>query len=116
MTQWNFLEEFIKVQKEEQNKAKKKSEGVKQKITPNYTFIKDLVAGRPVIGYPMRIGGFRLRFGRSRVSGFSAQSLHPATMVVLENFVATGTQLKVEQPGKAAAITVCDSIDGPIVK
>jgi DNA polymerase II large subunit len=37
-------------------------------------------------------------------------------MHALDNFIATATQLKVERPGKAAAITVCDSIDGPIVK
>ena len=37
-------------------------------------------------------------------------------MIVLDRFVATGTQLKVERPGKAAAITPCDYIDGPIVK
>jgi len=112
MTHWNFLEEFIKIQKEAQAKGEEK----KEKISPNYTYIKDIVAGRPVISYPMRPGGFRLRYGRGRVSGFSAQSIHPATMHALDNFIATATQLKVERPGKAAAITVCDSIDGPIVK
>jgi DNA polymerase II large subunit len=37
-------------------------------------------------------------------------------MIILNNFVATGTQLKVERPGKAAAYSVCDTIEGPIVK
>ena len=112
MTHWIFLEEFIKIQKESQAKGEEKTD----KISANYTYIKDLVAGRPILSYPMRPGGFRLRYGRSRFSGFSAQGIHPATMQVLGNFIATATQLKVERPGKAAAMTVCNSIDGPIVK
>jgi len=37
-------------------------------------------------------------------------------MFVLNNFIAIGTQLKVERPGKGAAFTPCDLIEGPIVK
>jgi len=37
-------------------------------------------------------------------------------MQILNKYVAIGTQLKVERPGKAAAITSCDTIDGPVVK
>ena len=118
MEHWSFLEQFIKIKKEAHAKGGKKDEQKKDKpkITPDYTFIKDLVAGRPVIAHPLRNGGFRLRYGRSRTSGYSAQSIHPASMHVLNNFIATGTQLKVERPGKGAAFTPCDNIDGPIVK
>jgi DNA polymerase II large subunit len=117
MAHWNFIEEFLAIQK----KAKAKGGGeVKKeshaKISPDYTYITDLVAGRPILGHPLRAGGFRLRYGRSRSSGLSGQSVHPATMHVLENYIATGTQLKVERPGKGAAFTPCDTIDGPIVK
>ena len=38
----------------------------------------------------MQSGGFRLRYGRGRASGYSGQSIHPATMSVLEDFIATG--------------------------
>lgn len=114
MEDWMFLEEYLKIQKSA--KALKKKAESSGKITPDYTYIKDLVAGRPVLGYPLRNGAFRLRYGRSRVSGYSAQSIHPATMHVLNGYVATATQLKVERPGKAAAMTSCDTIDGPIVK
>ncbi len=110
---WNFLEEFLKIQKKA--KAGKTTVG-SQKITPDYTYISDLVAGRPVLGYPLRPGGFRLRYGRSRASGFSAQSIHPATMYILNQYIATGTQLKTERPGKAASMTSCDLIEGPIVR
>jgi DNA polymerase II large subunit len=116
MSDWMFLEEYLHIQKAAKA-LKKKSDGAGgAKISPDYTYIKDLVAGRPVLGYPLRSGAFRLRYGRSRVSGYSAQSIHPATMQVLNGYVATATQLKVERPGKATAITVCDTIEGPIVK
>ncbi len=112
---WSFLEKFIALQKKKKSMGKEKV-GETRKISPDYTFIADLVAGRPVITHPLRHGGFRLRYGKTRFSGYSAAGIHPATMIVLDRFVATGTQLKVERPGKAAAITPCDSIEGPIVK
>lgn len=80
------------------------------------TYMKDLVAGRPVFGHPSMSGGFRFRYGRARNSGFSAASLHPATMAITDGFIATGTQLKIEKPTKGCAISVCSSIEGPIIK
>ncbi|MBS3122770.1 DNA polymerase II large subunit [Candidatus Woesearchaeota archaeon] len=113
--EWEFLGEFIKLQK--QIKAKKAvSQEKKEKLSPNFTFIADLVAGRPVLTHPMAKGGFRLRYGRTRTSGFSAASINPATMILLKKYIAVGTQLKIERPGKAAAMTVTDSIEGPVVK
>ena len=116
MVDWMWMEEYLAIQKLAKSQKKKSDVSTGAKISPDYTYIKDLVAGRPVLGYPLRNGGFRLRYGRGRVSGYSAQSIHPATMHVLNDYVATATQLKVERPGKAAAMTVCDTIDGPIVK
>lgn len=114
---WSFLERFMVIQKKKKSMDKGKGdESKKAFLAPDYTFISDLVAGRPVITHPLRYGGLRLRYGKTRVSGYSAAGLNPATMVVLDKFIATGTQLKLERPGKAAAITPCDSIDGPIVK
>lgn len=110
---WSFLREFLDIQKKAKSKGETKEESG---ISANHTFISDLVAGRPVLTHPMHHGGFRLRYGRSRISGFSAASIHPGTMRLLNNYIATGTQLKVERPGKAAAITPCDSIMGPIIK
>ncbi|MFB5637733.1 MAG: DNA polymerase II large subunit [Nitrosarchaeum sp.] len=79
-------------------------------------YMKDLVAGRPIFGHPSRSGSFRFRYGRSRNSGFSAVSIHPVTMHVTNNFLAHGTQLKIEKPTKGCVTTSCDSIEGPIVK
>jgi len=112
--EWDFLEKFLSLQKK--IKAKDQKPDKKEKLSPNYTFIADIVAGRPVITDPMASGGLRLRYGRSRTSGFSAASINPATMYTLNKFIAIGTQLKMERPGKAASITSCTTIDGPIVK
>jgi DNA polymerase II large subunit len=105
-TGFDFLEEYIKIHE-------KRDKG---KADDSPTYIKDLVAGRPIFGHPSKSGGFRFRYGRGRVSGFSATSLHPATMAVTDEFIAIGTQLKIEKPTKGCAVTICDSIEGPIVK
>ncbi len=106
ISDWEFLEDYIKLHKKREKGA----------VDTSPTYIKDLVAGRPVFGHPSRSGSFRFRYGRSRVSGFSAVSVHPATMGISNGFLSTGTQLKIEKPTKGCVITACDSIDGPIVK
>ncbi len=103
---FDFLKEYIELHEKRE----------KGKTDSSPTYIKDLVAGRPVFGHPGESGAFRFRYGRSRVSGFSAFSLHPATMAITDSFIATGTQLKIEKPTKGGVATACDSIDGPIVK
>src|SRR3989344_1605743 len=114
MEDWFFIDKFLKIQK--QAKAKEKEDKDKSKIKPDYTYIKDLVAGRPVLGHPLRTGAFRLRYGRARNSGLSSVAIHPATMVVVNEYLAVGTQLKWERPSKGTAISSCDTIEGPIVK
>ena len=101
---WDWLEDYVKIHEKRE----------KDKSDTSPTYIKDLVAGRPVFGHPGK--GFRFRYGRSRVSGFSAVSLHPATMGITNDFLAVGTQIKIEKPTKGGIVTPCDEIDGPIVK
>jgi DNA polymerase II large subunit len=79
-------------------------------------YLREAVGGRPVLAHPHRPGGFRLVYGRARTTGLAACAVNPATMVVLQHFVAVGTQVKLEYPGKATAMAVCDAIDGPIVE
>jgi DNA polymerase II large subunit len=79
-------------------------------------YLQDAVGGRPVLAHPNRPGGFRLVYGRARTTGLAGCAVNPATMVVLQEFVAIGTQVKLEYPGKATAMGVCDTIDGPIVE
>ena len=79
-------------------------------------FLRDLIAGRPVFSHPSRPGGFRLRYGRARNTGLAAAGINPASMILLGEFMAAGTQIKVEQPGKAAAVAPVSSIEGPTVR
>lgn len=106
ISDWKFLDDYIVLHKKRE----------KGSTDTSPTYIKDLVAGRPVFGHPSRSGGFRFRYGRSRVAGFSATSIHPATMGISNGFLSTGTQLKIEKPTKGCIITSCDTIDGPIIK
>ncbi|PSQ35786.1 DNA polymerase II, large subunit DP2, partial [Halobacteriales archaeon SW_12_69_24] len=83
---------------------------------PNGKFLRDLIAGRPVFSHPSEPGGFRLRYGRARNHGNATAGVHPATMHLVDDFLATGTQIKTERPGKAAGVVPVDTIEGPTVR
>ena len=86
------------------------------RVDPKSKYLLDLIAGRPVFGHPSEAGGFRLRYGRARNLGFATAGVHPATMHIIDDFLATGTQIKTERPGKAAGVIPVDSIEGPTVR
>lgn len=106
---WDFLGEYLR------RKKVMSKEQTEVKVVPDYKYLKDIVAGRPVIGHPSRPGGLRLRYGRGRTTGLAAIALNPATMYALDEFLAIGTQIKIERPGKAGAVTPCDRLEGPIL-
>ncbi|WP_158855334.1 DNA polymerase II large subunit [Halorhabdus sp. CUG00001] len=83
---------------------------------PAKKYLRDLIAGRPVFSHPSEQGGFRLRYGRARNHGNATAGVHPATMHLVDDFLATGTQIKTERPGKAAGIVPVDTIEGPTVR
>ena len=117
--EWDWLGEFIELKKKihaAEGKGNKEEKDKPKQAAANNTFILDLVAGRPILTYPLREGGFRLRYGRSRNSGFSCCCLHPATLIVLYKYIAIGTQMKTERPGKATVVGICDTLEGPIVR
>jgi len=112
---WNFLGDFITLQKKIKSGQSLQKRESTSKVAADYTFIQDLVAGRPILTHPLAPGGFRLRYGRTRTSGYSSYAIHPSTMYILNKYIAIGTQLKLERPGKGCTVTSCDSIEGPIV-
>ncbi|RME79240.1 MAG: DNA polymerase II large subunit [Methanobacteriota archaeon] len=101
LKEWMFIKELTPVKKAEDKGA---------------VYLDGLVIGRPVFSYPSRRGGFRVRYGRTFTTGIMGKNLHPATMVLSGNFLAYGTQLKLEKPGKGAVVASCTDIEGPIVK
>jgi DNA polymerase II large subunit len=86
------------------------------RVETSEKFLRDLIAGRPVFSHPCAKGGFRLRYGRARNHGFATAGVHPAAMHLVDDFLATGTQIKTERPGKAAGVVPVDSLEGPTVK
>jgi len=107
---WDFLDIFVN----KENKDDKKKEELPE-ITPSSKYIGEVIAGRPVFSHPSRKGGFRLRYGRARTAGLASTAINPASMYILDSFIAVGTQLKTERPGKGTIGTPCTEIEGPIV-
>ncbi|MDY9924210.1 DNA polymerase II large subunit [Methanobacterium sp.] len=111
---WDWLGDLSKTKKsDEDDETDEDAKDGAPKVDDKY--MRDIIGGRPVLAYPQTKGGFRLRYGRSRNTGLAAMGVHPATMEILE-FLAVGTQMKIERPGKGNCVVPCDSIDGPIVK
>ncbi|MCQ8904133.1 MAG: DNA polymerase II large subunit [Methanothermobacter sp.] len=105
---WEWLEEF--------SKAPKKGEGEEKVVVKaDSKYVEDIIGGRPVLAYPSEKGAFRLRYGRARNTGLAAMGVHPATMELLQ-FLAVGTQMKIERPGKGNCVVPVDTVDGPVVK
>lgn len=112
---WDFLNTFLKKGKSEADEGEEEDPNALPAIPPIKKFVKDIIAGRPVFAHPSERGGFRLRYGRARTGGLASNAFHPASMVLLDDFLAVGTQLKVERPGKGTLATPCDTIEGPTV-
>ena len=108
---WEFISKFASRKKSDQTSTTSK----RRQIKTDNRFMGDIIAGRPVFGEPNTPGGFRLRYGRPRTSGLAAAGVHPASMHAMGDFLAVGTQMKIERPGKACAVVPCDDLDGPTV-
>ncbi|MCK5333931.1 MAG: DNA polymerase II large subunit, partial [Candidatus Aenigmarchaeota archaeon] len=108
---WLWLEKFIELK--HKIHAAKKTES-DDKYTPNKKYMSKVIAGRPVMAFPATPGGFRLRYGRARTGGLAAVALHPGIMHLSE-FLAIGTQIATELPGKASVCSACSTIAPPVV-
>jgi hypothetical protein len=109
---WDFIRVFANRGKSDESKQTK-NEFKSKVVEPITKFMKDIIAGRPVFSEPSARGGFRLRYGRARPSGLAAGSVNPATMYAMDDFLTIGTQMKIERPGKACAVTPSTDCEGP---
>ncbi|MHA1680048.1 MAG: DNA polymerase II large subunit [Promethearchaeota archaeon] len=107
-----FGDDLFQGERKEEKAGGKKDE----KIPPKSKFIAEVIAGRPIFSHPSSRGGFRIRYGRARNMGLAGYGFHPATMFLTDNFMAVGTQLRVERPGKSTVVMPVDSIEPPVVK
>ncbi len=112
---WEFIGEYLDAHKTKEPEKKAEDKPAEKKVQPLDKYLRDIVAGRPIFGHPCRVGGFRLRYGRARTSGLASLAYSTASMYVMDDFMAIGTQLKIERPGKACVVTPCDILEGPTV-
>ncbi|MFH1751409.1 MAG: DNA polymerase II large subunit [archaeon] len=103
---WSWLEKMVKIEKKQDARIE---------LKPNFKYLDRLAAGRPLLSYPSKPGGFRARYGRARNTCAMGKAINPATMEILDEFIAVGTHIRIERPGKAAQLFPCTTIDGPIV-
>jgi len=124
---WEWFQELIKIHEgtgthidediSDEYDVKDDSENEEElEIHSDEGYIKDVIAGRPVFAHPSEIGGFRIRYGRSRTTGLAGMGIHPALMGLTDDFLACGTHVRTERPGKGAIVMPVDSIHPPIVK
>jgi DNA polymerase II large subunit len=104
VTGWEFLSELKGATQQTTNETEKAG-----------AHFEEVISGRAVLSMPRSKGGFRLRYGRSMNTGLSTIGIHPAVATLLDYPVVTGTQVKVDLPGKAATVAFVDSIEGPTV-
>jgi len=112
---WEFLDDIVNKNKDKDDDTKEHNKDEIPVILPSTKYIGEVIAGRPVFSHPSRKGGFRLRYGRARTAGLASTAIHPAAMFLLDEFIAVGTQMKTERPGKATIGTPCSEIEPPIV-
>jgi len=113
LTDWDWLKDLKATVAKAQDDQEKEEQ--KAKTQPSDGYIKDVISGRPIFSHPSRLGGFRIRYGHSRNTGLAGIGIHPATMKVVLEFLAPGTHIRTERPGKGSVVMPVDSIDGPIV-
>lgn len=108
--EWKFLEKFVK-----KKSSSAPDDDAFHEIEASDKFIRELIGGRPVFAHPSRPGGFRLRYGRGRTCGIAATAIHPVVMHAVDDFLAIGTQMKLERPGKGTIVTPCEALEGPLL-
>lgn len=108
---WKWLDDLKKIQ--EKLNASSQADDI---IKPNWKYLSQITAGRAILSLPSSKGGFRLRYGKSRTNGLEAISIHPSVSYLTLGFLAFGTQMVLERPGKAGAITFSDTIEPPVVR
>ncbi|MEN2974017.1 MAG: DNA polymerase II large subunit [Candidatus Caldarchaeales archaeon] len=98
---WDWIKEVIKMMEQVKNEDER--------------YFDEVVGGRPILSLPDRFGGLRIRYGRAPSTGLASIGLHPLTLEVLNWYIVSGTQLKLDYPGKGGVVAVVDTIEPPHV-
>ncbi len=111
LERWLWLEEFINLKKSIHTNTDRQD----VKYVPSTKYLDKLVGGRPVLSFPGYKGGFRLRYGRSFTNGLASLNLSKGVFYLLD-YLAMGTQVAIEAPGKAAVVMPNEFLENPIVR
>ncbi|MEM0451831.1 MAG: DNA polymerase II large subunit [Nitrososphaerota archaeon] len=98
---WDWIRDVVKIMEEAKNEEE--------------SYFDEVVGGRPIISLPDRFGGLRIRYGRAPTTGMASVGLHPLTLEILNWYIVSGTQLKLDYPGKGGVVATVDSIEPPVV-
>ena len=77
--------------------------------------LSDIRSTRPLISKSNVPGGFRLRFGSSRVTGFGTVGINPLTML-LTGMLSPGSTIQIDQSDEFFAVNPVSSILGPLIE
>ena len=113
---WSWLDEIANKKHKKRLKKSNESKENRLEAMPDEAFASDALMGRPTFSDATAHGGFRLRYGHARNTGIAAVGVHPGSMAVVNDFLAPGTHIRTERPGKGGIVTPVDTIRGPIVK
>jgi len=80
------------------------------------TYMDEVLVGRPAVSSADRFGGLRIRYGRARNTGLASVGVHPVSMIALDSFIAVGSQMRMDRPGKSSTVMPVDSIEPPVVR
>ncbi len=108
---WKWLRDFVELKK----KIHSANVEGNVKYIPSTKYLDKLVGGRPVLSFPAQKGGFRLRYGKSFTNGLASVNLSRGVFYLLD-YLAMGTQVALEGPGKAAVVMPNEFLENPIVR
>ncbi len=75
----------------------------------------DIRSTQPLLSQSNKSGGFRLRYGESRITGFGTIGIHPVTMA-LTGILTPGCTVQLDISENTFAINPVSSIMGPLVE
>jgi len=112
---WEWLDEISSGKYSDKRATEKKDGSLPLKVLPDYSFASDALMGRPTFSDATAKGGWRLRYGHARNTGIAGIGVHPGVMAVVNDYLAPGTHVRTERPGKGSIVTPVHTIRPPIV-
>ncbi|MCY3413808.1 MAG: DNA polymerase II large subunit [Candidatus Heimdallarchaeota archaeon] len=112
---WDWLVEIADGKYTDKRASEGSGEEKPTQVLPDYSFASDALMGRPTFSDATAEGGFRLRYGHARSTGIAGIGVHSGIMSAVDDFLAPGTHVRTERPGKGSIVVPIDTIKAPIV-